>query len=403
MKNRRISLLLRTLFAVNIACVVLFSVNYALASGRPVIKVGNTAALSGPAAAWGNMLTRGYDIAVEEINASGGVKINGTRYDFRIITYDDQYNQSAVLANTQKLVLQDKVKFLNVLGGACTYTARPVTKKNDVMLFAYATGEKFLGPDWPLVFRNCAEGGNACRAFFPWLKKNRPEVKKIAMMSPDDETGREAAFVANLTAKAQGFEVVAEEYTARNVTDFYPILTRVLAKKPDLLYTDDTPPGQSVTIFRQAWELGFKGLRAITCVMPASLINDVVGAKGAEGILSGFEWPHGQYPTKIGNDLSAKYKKRYGEDMTAPAAVYYGTLYLLKASLEKAGTCEDTYKIAKVMAEMKPPSQPFGEAFWGGEKLVGIKRMLCTPTPIAVFERGKWKLIASVPAVEIYR
>ena len=82
------------------------------AQAQDVIKIGGIGPLSGGGTAWGLAAQRGIEIAIEEINAAGGVKAEGKTYKLQLIMYDDQYTGQGGKAAAERLVNQDNVKFI---------------------------------------------------------------------------------------------------------------------------------------------------------------------------------------------------------------------------------------------------------------------------------------------------
>ncbi len=82
------------------------------ATAQEVLKIGGVGPLSGGGTAWGLAAQRGMELAIEDLNAAGGIKVAGTVYKLQLIMYDDQYTGQGGKAAAERLVNQDKVKFI---------------------------------------------------------------------------------------------------------------------------------------------------------------------------------------------------------------------------------------------------------------------------------------------------
>jgi branched-chain amino acid transport system substrate-binding protein len=88
----------------------------ATASSGPIV-IGASIPLTGPLAGFGYFEKWGYQHAVNQVNAAGGIKIDGTKRKVKLILLDDQTNPNTSVNNIQQLITQDHV---NALLGSCT-------------------------------------------------------------------------------------------------------------------------------------------------------------------------------------------------------------------------------------------------------------------------------------------
>ncbi|WP_436429766.1 hypothetical protein, partial [Enterococcus faecium] len=75
-----------------------------------------------------------------------------------------------------------------------------------------------------------------------WLKKNRPELKRIAILSPNDATGWSTQKSQKAVYEAEGYDVAEAKFFERSQNDFRTILTGILAKNVDMIELDTVPP-----------------------------------------------------------------------------------------------------------------------------------------------------------------
>src|SRR6516225_3665293 len=84
----------------------------AAAPAQNIVKIGGIGPLSGGGTAWGLAAQRGMELAIEAVNAEGGVKAGGRSWRLELIMYDDQYTGQGGKAAAERLVNQDKVRFI---------------------------------------------------------------------------------------------------------------------------------------------------------------------------------------------------------------------------------------------------------------------------------------------------
>ena len=163
-----------------------------------------------------------------------------------------------------KLVFQDKVKFIigNAVGATCN-AAQTVTEPQKVLFAFVCWGTNNLGPDKPYSFRACSASGSwPSRSTAGSRRSTRDQAGGGHL--PNDTSGKDTNTAVVKALKALGFEVVADEYYERGTKDFYPILTKILAQKPDMIDVAAAPAGEAGLILKQAHELGFKGAKGWT-------------------------------------------------------------------------------------------------------------------------------------------
>lgn len=135
------------LFLVSIAITLIFCSASMSRAEEKIIKVGVSAPLSGPAAAWGGSQFHGVDLAIDDLNAAGGITVKGATYKFKCVAYDDKYSPDVALQVINKLVYEDGVKFLvGPLGAAPALAVLPILTKNKVLSLGIAFDDRILGP-----------------------------------------------------------------------------------------------------------------------------------------------------------------------------------------------------------------------------------------------------------------
>ena len=96
-----------------LACVAAIALSSGV-SAQEELKIGGIGSLSGGGTAWGIALQRGVQMAVDEINAAGGLKIGDKTYKPRLVMFDDQYTAAGGRLAADRLINNEKIKFISL-------------------------------------------------------------------------------------------------------------------------------------------------------------------------------------------------------------------------------------------------------------------------------------------------
>lgn len=352
--------------------------------GEKVLKYGNVSSFSGPAAAWGLMVQVSLEIAVEDINRAGGIKVGDDHYKMEIVKYDHAYDPTVGVSVVRKAIYDDGLKYLDVLGGGIIPAINDLCQREQVVVLGTAAGTKWIGPKYFYTWKPYHDLADSLDVILEYATKKHPTYNKIAGMYPDDELGYEIGDKMPKIAEAGGFEVVDTVFSSRDVTDFNPTLTRILAKKPHVIDVGPTPGSQQGYIMKQARDLGFKGIFVCPDTLDIKTVSEIAGMKALEGTLAGPQYV--SMPTEIGKTWAERYKKKYGS-LQSWTAFNYDRLLLLKAAIEKAGTL-DTTKACQAM-ETVSVDGCMGKAGYGGKSVYGINRVFILNVGVVEIINGK--------------
>jgi len=360
------------------------------------LTIGLLGPLSGGAASYGVELMRGAELRVEEINKAGGLKVGADAYRIKLVSYDHKAQAADTATATNKLIFQDKVKYIigNAVGATCN-AAQTITEPNKVMFAFVCWGTNNLAPEKPYSFRSMLSQWELTEPFYRWVKENHPKIKRVAAISPNDTSGKDTNTAVVKALKALGFEVAADEYYERGTKDFYPVLTKILAQKPDMIDVAAAPPGEAGLILKQAMELGFKGAKGWTAGINPFTIISVAGPEAAEGVWSPANINvKGDHVSPAVRKFGETYEKRYGEVPGAIAVANYAAFDVFTQAMQKAGSV-DTDKVLAVLTKEQFQTV-WGPLAIGGKETYGIDRQFLYPLVISEVRQGKVVDIAEV-------
>lgn len=317
-----------------IACVAAASLISCNKSTGNTIKVGGIAPLSGEVAVYGVECKNGIDLAVEEINAAGGVL--GQQFEF--IFEDDQGKSDQSVNVYKKLVAKDGVGLIiGSLTSGCTQAVAQQAQSNEVLQIAPAATATSVTSVGNYVFRACYTDPFQGRVAGKFAAVNLG-AKRAAVLydiGNDYSSGLKDNFVSEF--QAQNGTVVSIESYKTNDKDFNTQLTKIKSLNPDVVYLPDYY-GTVALIASQ--------LRSVGITAP------IVGADGWDGLTGmdgvGDEVVGGYYSNHYADDSDKevvqefvkKFNDKYGKKPNSFAALGYDSVYMLKDAIVKAGSTE---------------------------------------------------------------
>ncbi|PWB66630.1 MAG: amino acid ABC transporter substrate-binding protein [Deltaproteobacteria bacterium] len=343
------------------AMLALVSADAAWAAEKIVI--GAMYPMTGRAGRYGIDSVSGAEIAMEEINAKGGV--NGRMID--IIFNDSKANPAYSVKVAKRYISEDKVNFLmGVVSSAVGLAVTEVSKENKVIFVGTdhastaLTTEKFQ----PYYFRvsNNTYQSAAAAAFYANDKK---EWKKYYVIGPDYEYGHRTweDFWMLLQKKRKDVQLVGQAWPKLFEPDYTPYITAILKAKPDVLVTTFWG-GDTVAFIKQAlpYKLFDKmkfynydggGNYELLEAMPTGLPKGLILSARHH-----LNWPN----TKLNQEFVKKFKAKTGRFPSYAAEGAYAGVYFIAEGVRQAGTAEDPDKLVAVMEKMKIklPEDPDG-------------------------------------------
>ncbi|MEY4713173.1 MAG: hypothetical protein RIS88_2623 [Pseudomonadota bacterium] len=365
-----------------------------VAAQTETLKIGVVSALTGPGSEWGLAQDGGIKIAAMEANARGGLKVGNKTYKIEVVSYDDQYKAALAVTGATRLIEQDKVKYVvGPMGSASALAIKPLFEQNKVLAIIGAFSEKALDPNTKFAFRGFPTQVEFAGPIVGWLKKNKPELKTVAQIEPNDETGWFSQKLLKENHEAAGYKLVATELFERSLKDFQPVMTRILASRPDVIELGTTPPGTAGLMIRQARELGFKGQFVKIGGPGVPQIVSAAGKDFAEGLLC---YAAADVTTKNYKELQGKYEKVLKPPMNEITVYFYDAARMLLEAMQAAGTVDDTEKVRAMLAKAGPYAGIQGTIRWGGQKTYGVNQQILTPTFIGMIKNGEQVIVGSM-------
>ena len=303
------------------------------AADPDTIRVGEFASLTGKEAAFGQSSHKGTQLAIEEINAAGGVL--GKKLD--LLTQDDQSKPGESATIAKKLITRDRVvALLGEVASSRSLEAAPVAQAAKIPMISPASTNPAVTETGDYIFRVCFidpfQGTALAKFSLSHLKARRVAV--LTSVSSAYSVGLSKYFHEEFLK--DGGEIVADQKYSEGDKDFNAQLTTIRAARPDAIFV----PGyytEVVLIAKQARELGITvplfggdGWEA-----PELL---TIGGKAVEGCFYSTHYSP-DMPTEAVRTFVKKYRARYdGETPDAMAALGYDSALVLADAIKRAGT-----------------------------------------------------------------
>ncbi len=305
------------------------------------IKIGVNYELSGQVASYGQSSVNGIMLAIEEINAAGGV--NGKKLVPVQVDNKSDAAEAATLAT--RLITKDKV--VAILGPATSgaYKSQsPVVQKNKIpSISGSATADNVTVDETGLkdfVFRICYTDSvqGAAMANFALEKLGASKAVIILDSSSDYGKGLAANFKKIFTEK--GGTIVGEESYVAKDTDFSAILTKIAAMEFDVIYL----PGyyeEAGLIIKQARALGLTAPVLGADGFDSPKLVDLAGASALNDVYFTNHYSSLEEDPAVTKFIES-YKAKYNSEPDAFAALGYDMVYFLADAIKRAGSTNGT-------------------------------------------------------------
>jgi branched-chain amino acid transport system substrate-binding protein len=318
------------------------------AGGGATIKVGEFASLNGSEAAFGRSSHNGTLLAVEQINAGGGVL--GKKLE--LITEDNQSKDGESATAVKKLISRDQVvAILGEVASIRSLEAAPICQQNKVPQISPSSTNPKVTQIGDYIFRVCFIDPFQGTVMANFATKTL-KAKRVAVLTDVGSTYSvgladyyKKGFVAN------GGEIIAEQKFTKDDKDFKAQLTAVKGQNPDAIFVPGYY-GQVTLIALQARELGISvplfggdGWEA------PELIQGPGAAAALEGCFYSTHFSPDQDAPKI-KQFVADYQKKFSATPDAMAALGYDSVLALVDAIKRANTT-DGAKLRDALAALK--------------------------------------------------
>jgi branched-chain amino acid transport system substrate-binding protein len=356
------------------------------------VKIGFLAALTGDAAGWGLPGLYGVEIWAEQLNAAGGLEMGGEKYRVEVISYDDEFDAVKATIGAKKLLFEDEVSIVLMLGITPVQAVKDFMTRNKMLTTTLVPTD--ISDDAPYLFAPVEVHPFYNVTAVDYIARNMPHIKTAAIATQNDELGLSSLATYRAAFEVAGIEVIEENLFGFEVTDFAPVVSKLIAANPDLITWDTAYPDYVNLLTEQAFLQGYKG-QFVNCTLDQ---YEHILSKTSKEFLEGFLWqfPDLDDPIMQGGgthfDNAAAFYKTYAERYpgawTAVSWEYAAALEMWRAAANNAGTF-DPPAVADALRSLNPVPHAFGDAEWWGEDFFGVNSAALGKWPVVQMQNGK--------------
>jgi len=339
------------------------------------LRVGSILSVTGPAAFLGEDMKAGLQLAVDEINAAGGV--NGRKIAWTF--YDAESQTQKAISATRRLISQDKVELI-VSGGNITGIALAMAPMAEAAKIPFISSEGALAIVTPVaerkwVFKSTVDDEDVLERIADYFAKKK--IKKVALIADTSGFGQGAVTQMKKVGPRRALDVVYESFDPAD-TDMMPQLTRIRDSGAEaVICWTVTPAG--VVFLKQAQQLGLGSRTLIHSYgfVSAHYMN-LAGEAAGPVLLASLKLPVGDQlpdrdPLKAGIlKLFKSYQARFNRPASLYAAESYDAAMLAKEALTKVGG--DVSKLPEGLEKIKNFAGTSGEFSFSTEKHSGLSK-----------------------------
>jgi branched-chain amino acid transport system substrate-binding protein len=363
----------------------------AAAQAPPPIRIGFASAMSGPAAITGEGVRWGGALAVEEINAKGGIMGRKLEAYFA----DNKATPGEAVSAVRKLADVDKVDVIigQTHSGACL-GAMPVVKEIGVPMVIEACSHPQIralsgkgGNEW--TFRVALDDEIMAYTFARYMAKQN--VKSSSILAMNNDFGRGAANAYEAAFKKAGIKLVSTEFFDPGQADYRPVLTRLKRAGAETIL-GIILAGDGAPFMRQFRELGLtQKVYSRGSLASAEFLHQVKdNPKVGDGVVEAGYWVAGLDP-----DWDKKWQERHGipprvHGSLAAIALKWAVAPAIEIALKKTGKA-DRATIRAALKEVDVKDSPLGPIKFDDNHQAWINMILLE------MQDGKLRILEKLP------
>ncbi len=360
-----------------LALVLIFSVAACDGEEDQAFRIGVMESVTGPGETYGNVAVRAKQMAVDEINAAGG--IDGRMLE--LIVEDSKCSAQDAITAYNKLTDVDGVKI--ILGTSCSGAmlgAAPLAEEEGVILFSGLATNPDIANAGDYIFRTSMSDAQLGidTANVLWVGG----IRRLATISESTDYAEGVRRTTSDRFEELGGEIVGAERYSSDVTDFRSQLTKLLGENPDAIHVAAQAEFSGGTVVKQLRELGYTGPIFSEVVVVGTTALEVAGeaATGVVAITADLD-PANQKAQEVLRNFRAKY-----DYVTLPWYIgsAYDDVYITAECLKQTGDDQDADGFRDCLYDITW-SGAIGDSYSFDEmgEVVGLSNLVVQVLPLA--------------------
>ena len=317
------------------------------------VKLGAVVPLTGRYGPGGAQVRAGYEIAVEQINAAGGVTVAGKKVPLELVLLDDESDATKTVSRLETLAAQGVVVYLGGFGSDLHAAAASVAEKNKIPYLGIAfalnkihqQGFKYLfSPFWKSP--DIGKHTQGLLSLIPAAE--RP--KTVAIFQEKTDRGQEMAAAWTEAGKGAGYQVVVHAEYAPGSKDYSELILKAKTANADAVFAIPTPP-DGMTMVRQMKELGYTPkMNVMIRASDSPPWTKNLGKDGDWTVLAA-GWHHAMKAPGVA-ELNAAHEKKFGRPSDPIVGPAYACVQIVAAAISKAGADREKVRDAVAATDM---------------------------------------------------
>ena len=354
------------------------------------MRIALVAPLSGRWARQGQLKKMGAEMAIEEINAQGGIKaLGGAKVVLREADAGDSIEKAVSAA--QRVLTREKIGAgIGAWLSSFTLGVTEVAEREQVPWFTLSYADSITERGFKYTFQtspvSSAQAVQAVDLVLTLAKSNNQQIKKAALIG--DNTAASVFFFKPLREKlltAKGIELVADEVWTPPLPDATPVVQKIRSTQPDIVFFSATALPDAIQVLQKVKEFGVKVPvmgNGVWLLMPETVT--AVGKDLIDNVMSTVA----AHPLKGQDALVKRFKERTGEPfMVQDALMTYAHVWIIKETAELARS-GDPKAIWNAVAKLDLRSGPAASTLVPGRIRYDERGRRMDATPIIVQWQG---------------
>jgi branched-chain amino acid transport system substrate-binding protein len=293
-------------------------------------------------------MVKGIELMAELVNKKGGLAIGEDKYIIELIKYDSKFVPETARAAAERLIYQDKVKF--IIGDETVDAWLPVTEQNKVLVVAILSSPTIFNPKNKYLFQ-----GTTLQTGMPtawgWFAKSHPNIKNSLQVFPDNKIGQIRSGLAKKHAGIFG-PALPDDYLIfypPETTDMSVVGTKVKTLNPDSFCATGGGIQGDALCYKAAWQAGYKGTTWSFVGVSEDMFEKIVPLECIEGLISVQYTFEMESPPPVAKEFRDAWIAKYGK-WESPAVGFSDAFYIMTAGLTQAKSL-DSDKVAEMMSK----------------------------------------------------
>lgn len=302
------------------------------------IKIGAAAPLTGRYAGGGGQIKDGYELAVADINAAGGVDVGGTKIPLELTILDDESDPTKTVQQLETLNANGVVAYLGTFASDLHAAAAGIAEKNKVPYLGVAFALQAVHDQgFKYLFSPFPKSPALAVSTFDLFDSLDPKPTKVAVFAETTDWGKELTQLWTTEAESRGYTITAYEY-APGTTDFSSIILPAKDAGAEAVLALPNPP-DGLALAKQIKELGLNASAYlfIRAADPPTFGKNL--GVDSDGFLLMPGWnPAVKFPGAA--EMAERHMAKFGSPAAATTGPAYACVQILADAITRAGSLD---------------------------------------------------------------